>query len=48
MRTAAVALAAMLLLTPLGAQAADLVVWWEKGFYDQEDEQAAEIVALGA
>ena len=26
-------------------EAADLVVWWEKGFYAQEDEAVAEIVA---
>ena len=24
-------------LAPLGARAADLVVWWEKGFYPEED-----------
>ncbi len=45
MRTAAVVLAAMLLLTPLGARAADLVVWWEKGYYAQEDEALREIIA---
>ena len=45
MRTHAVALAAMLLLTPLGARAADLVVWWDKGFYAQEDAAVREIVA---
>ena len=28
---------------PLGARAADLVVWWQKGFYAQEDEAVAEI-----
>jgi hypothetical protein len=28
----AVLLAAMLMLVPLGVRAADLVVWWEKGF----------------
>jgi multiple sugar transport system substrate-binding protein len=38
-------LAAMIVLSPLGAQAADLVVWWEKGFYPQEDEAVAEIIA---
>ena len=32
-------------LAPLGAQAADLVVWWEKGFYPQEDEAVVEIIA---
>jgi multiple sugar transport system substrate-binding protein len=36
---------AALILAPLGAQAADLVVWWEKGFYPQADEAVAEIVA---
>ena len=30
--------AALALAAPLGAQAADLVVWWEKGFYPEEDE----------
>jgi multiple sugar transport system substrate-binding protein len=29
----------------LSAEAADLVVWWEKGFYAQEDEAITEIVA---
>ena len=37
--------AAALVMAPLGAQAADLVVWWEKGFYPQEDEAVAEIIA---
>jgi multiple sugar transport system substrate-binding protein len=37
-------LAAALMLGPLCAQAADLVVWWEKGFYLQEDEALAEII----
>jgi hypothetical protein len=32
-------------MAPLGAQAADLVVWWEKVFYAQEDEAVAEIIA---
>jgi multiple sugar transport system substrate-binding protein len=41
----AVVLATVLVLAPLGAQAADLVVWWEKGFYAQEDEATAEIIA---
>ncbi len=45
MRTDCVALAAMLLLTPLAARAADLVVWWDKGYYAQEDEAVREIVA---
>jgi multiple sugar transport system substrate-binding protein len=33
------------MMAPLGAKAADLVVWWEKGFYDQEDEAVREIIA---
>jgi multiple sugar transport system substrate-binding protein len=39
-------LGAMLAFAPLGARAADLVVWWEKGYYDQEDEAVREIVAV--
>jgi multiple sugar transport system substrate-binding protein len=34
-----------LILTPIGARATDLVVWWEKGFYSQADEAVAEIIA---
>jgi multiple sugar transport system substrate-binding protein len=45
MRGRAVLLAVAIILAPLGARAADLVVWWEKGFYAQEDEAAAEIIA---
>jgi multiple sugar transport system substrate-binding protein len=44
-RAAVVALATALLFAPLGARGADLVVWWEKGFYPQEDAAVAEIVA---
>jgi multiple sugar transport system substrate-binding protein len=36
---------AVLVLAPLGARAADLVVWWEQGFYAQEDEAVKEIIA---
>jgi multiple sugar transport system substrate-binding protein len=32
-------------MTPLGAHAADLVVWWDKGYYAQEDQGLAEIIA---
>jgi multiple sugar transport system substrate-binding protein len=39
------AIAASLFLAPLGAQSADLVVWWEKGFYPQEDQAVREIIA---
>ena len=45
MRRQAIVLAAALAMAPLGAKAADLVVWWEKGFYPQEDEAVAETVA---
>ena len=45
MRARAVVLAAALVLAPLGAEAADLVVWWEQGFYAQEDEAVREIIA---
>ena len=40
-----VLLAPALVLAPLGANAADLVVWWEKGLYAQEDEAVAETIA---
>ena len=45
MRGHAIVFAAALLMAPLGAQAADLVVWWEKGYHDQENAAVAEIVA---
>ena len=32
-------------LAPLGSKAADLVVWWEEGFYPQEDAAVKEVVA---
>ena len=38
-------LAAALILAPLGARGADLVVWWNEGYYAQEDEAVREIVA---
>jgi multiple sugar transport system substrate-binding protein len=45
MRRAAGALALALALAPLGARAADLVVWWNEGYTVQEDEAVREIVA---
>jgi multiple sugar transport system substrate-binding protein len=45
MRAQTVFVAAALILAPLSAEAADLVVWWEKGYYAQEDEAVREIVA---
>ena len=41
----AIVVLAALILAPLGAQAADLVVWWEEGYYAQEDEALREIIA---
>jgi multiple sugar transport system substrate-binding protein len=38
-------LAAALVIAPLSARGTDLVVWWDKGWYAQEDEAVAEIVA---
>jgi multiple sugar transport system substrate-binding protein len=45
MRRNALVLALAFAAAPHGAQAADLVVWWEKGFYEQEDEAVREIIA---
>jgi multiple sugar transport system substrate-binding protein len=45
MRGVALVLAVSLTSAPVGARAADLVVWWEKGFYPQEDEAVREIIA---
>ena len=45
MRKQVILIAAPLLLVPLGAHGADLVVWWEKGVYPQEDEAVREIIA---
>jgi multiple sugar transport system substrate-binding protein len=35
----------MLMMAPLGAKAADLVVWWEEGNYEQEDAAVRETIA---
>ncbi len=47
MQLCAVLLAAALVLAPLGtgARGADLVVWWDEGYYAQEAKAAAEVVA---
>jgi multiple sugar transport system substrate-binding protein len=45
MRARAVVLAAAIVLAPLDAKAADLVIWWEKGYYAQEDEALSEVIA---
>jgi multiple sugar transport system substrate-binding protein len=44
MRSRTAVLVAMLIMAPLGAKAADLVVWWDKGYYPQEDGAVREIV----
>jgi multiple sugar transport system substrate-binding protein len=45
MRRGAVVLAAIWLLIPLGARAADLVVWWEKASYAQEQQALDDTIA---
>jgi ABC-type glycerol-3-phosphate transport system substrate-binding protein len=45
MRRDAVVLAAAIMLAPLGAQAADLVVWWERGFTVEEHNAIREVIA---
>src|SRR5256885_822314 len=45
MRVPAVLLAAALALAPLGARAANLVVWWEGELFPKEDEAVREIAA---
>ena len=45
MRSGNVIFAAMLAMAPLGAKGADLVVWWEQGFYPEEDKAVRETIA---
>jgi multiple sugar transport system substrate-binding protein len=45
MRVHAVLIALTLILAPPSVKAADLVVWWQKGAYAQEDEALEETVA---
>jgi ABC-type glycerol-3-phosphate transport system substrate-binding protein len=45
MRVRAILLAAVLALAPLGARAADLVVWWEGEFFAGEDDAVREMMA---
>jgi multiple sugar transport system substrate-binding protein len=45
MRKQAVLVALALVVAPFGVQAADLVLWWEKGFYHEEDTAIEEVVA---
>jgi multiple sugar transport system substrate-binding protein len=44
MRVRTILLAAALTMAPLGARAADLVVWWDKARYPAEDQALAELV----
>ncbi len=44
MRVGAVILTVLVMLAPLGARAADLVIWWEEGFYPGEDQAVEETV----
>jgi ABC-type glycerol-3-phosphate transport system substrate-binding protein len=44
MQVRAVILAAALMLTSSSVSAADLVVWWEEGFYPGEDQAVEETV----
>ena len=41
----AVVLAAAIFMAPFGTRAADLVIWWEQGFYPQEDDAVREAIA---
>jgi multiple sugar transport system substrate-binding protein len=45
MRREAIFVVAALTMAPLGAKAADLVVWWEEGQYAGEDQAVREIIA---
>jgi hypothetical protein len=44
MQVRAILLVAVLALAPLGVRAADLVVWWEEGFYPGEDDAVREMM----
>jgi multiple sugar transport system substrate-binding protein len=44
-RIRALVLAVAIVTAPLGAEAADLVVWWEQGYNPEEDTAVREIVA---
>jgi multiple sugar transport system substrate-binding protein len=45
MRSRTAIFAAMLAMVPLSAKGADLVVWWEEGFYPEEDAAVRETIA---
>jgi multiple sugar transport system substrate-binding protein len=44
MRGYTAGLALMIILSPLGAQAADLMVWWDEGYYAQEGAAVADVI----
>ena len=48
MHAHAVLVALALILAPLGARAADLVVWWDEGYYAEESEAIAEVIVGSA
>lgn len=45
MRRPVIILTTALILAAPGANAADLVVWWDRGYYAQEDDALREIIA---
>jgi multiple sugar transport system substrate-binding protein len=45
MRRKAIVFVVAFAMAPLGAHAADLVVWWDEGYYAEEDEAVREIIA---
>jgi hypothetical protein len=45
MRGRAVVLAAAIVMAPLGARGADLMAWWNEGYYAEEDAAIREIIA---
>jgi multiple sugar transport system substrate-binding protein len=45
MRKQVIVLATALVLTPLDATAADLVVWWDQGYNPEEDAAVREVIA---
>ena len=47
-RVIRVALASIVALVPAGSRAAELVVWWEEGWYPDEDRAVAELIASEA
>ena len=45
MRSRDFILATLLILSPLGARGADLVVWWHEGYYAEEDQALRDVIA---